>query len=213
MGMLQDYAAMRKAWSSFTPLTKLFFAASFLVTTMSIASLAEDVAKFRGFIVTAVVFYRGLTRPLARMLDVRQMTVDVYVLMLVIIGAQFRATLVAKDRHLPRRGEFRLIALVVATIGAAKFLARSADEQTRSGVALLAALLLILLWDGVRAYVDPGKTEFRRKLLHFLGIEDDETKRLQSRLQLSYIGAAALLVALIAAISRGLRPFYLQWGQ
>ena len=68
MGIQGDFNELKEAWSSFSPLSKVFFGATFLGSCLSVSSIADGVFKLRGFIVTAIDFYHSLVEPLTRLI-------------------------------------------------------------------------------------------------------------------------------------------------
>ncbi|MBW2664224.1 MAG: hypothetical protein JRD93_20170 [Deltaproteobacteria bacterium] len=63
MGLREDFQSLQESWADFSSATKIFLCGTFLVSSMAIASIADATFKLRGFITTAIDFYRALTAP------------------------------------------------------------------------------------------------------------------------------------------------------
>lgn len=96
MGMRGDFNDLKEAWSSFSLLTKIFLAGSFLTSSLSLASIADSVFKLRGFIEMAIAFYHSLVEPLTALiaeyigLDLVQGQVDGIILVTIITTSFIR---------------------------------------------------------------------------------------------------------------------------
>ncbi|EOX4464584.1 hypothetical protein ACSQUR_004378 [Vibrio alginolyticus] len=60
MGIAEDFVGMKSKWSEWAWTTKLFFIASFLLSCLSIASLADQVYQFKSFVAEGIAFWRSV---------------------------------------------------------------------------------------------------------------------------------------------------------
>jgi hypothetical protein len=201
----EDYESLRKVWEGCSPLTKILIAGHFLATSLSMASIADKTAALRGFVTTTVHFYRTLTAPVAHRLKMPQIEIDSFVLLMILIVAQWRATITAKDRFRLTSGEYKLALWLFVFRVVFRYTTKSMNQDVATAWWCLSCVTLLLLWDAMRGWFssrpNSKASDFIAKIF---GIEASDTKRLQSRLTVSYFGAAFLLVALVAAISEGL---------
>ena len=58
MGLKDDWNGLIRGWSNFSLATRIFLVVSFFLSCASIASLADSVYQFKGFILTAIEYYR-----------------------------------------------------------------------------------------------------------------------------------------------------------
>lgn len=207
MGIKEDYDTLKKIWPELSPPIKLISAILFLINLGAIASLAETVADLRGFIVTAVHFYRMLTSLITQVWSAPQITIDAFSVLLLLIVSQFLASVFAKDRLFwPSPGSKKLIFWVILIMVLMKlFFTTILDKPTGSAISAFVIVILILLWDFVRGYCGQWNSKWGNKLSRIFGLEANETSRLQSRYTIYYITTAVLLFAIIAAISEGIR--------
>lgn len=204
MGVKEDYESIRKVWDGCSPLTKILIAAHFLASSLTMASIADRTAAFRGFVTTAVHFYRALTAPVAHRLKISQIDIDSFVLLMVLIVAQWRATSTAKDSFRLTPGEYKLGLWLFMFSLAFRYTTKSMAKDAAAWW-YLSVVTLLLIWDVMRGWFSSHSNSKVFKFFYNLfGIEAGATKRLQSRLTVSYFGAAFLLFAIVAAISEGL---------
>lgn len=205
MGVREDYESLRKIWGGCSPLTKLLIAGHFLATALSMASIADRTAAFRGFVTATVHFYRTLTAPVAHRLKMPQIDIDGFVLLMILIVAQWHATITAKDSFRLTPGEYKLGLWLFVFLLLFRYATKSMDKNAATAWWCLSCVTLLLLWDVMRGWFS-GRPDSKvcKFIAKIFGIEVSATKRLQSRLTVSYFGAAFLLFALVAAISEGL---------
>lgn len=58
MGLQDDWNELKKMWGNCSLATRIFLAVSFFLSCASVSSLADGVFQFRGFLQTAIEFYR-----------------------------------------------------------------------------------------------------------------------------------------------------------
>lgn len=68
MSLLGDFDEIKRSWKALPGWLKVVISASFLVSVLSIGSLADSVFQLKGFFAEAVAFYRMLFGPLASVL-------------------------------------------------------------------------------------------------------------------------------------------------
>jgi len=119
MGIRDDLNDLKKSWSSFSPLTKVFFGATFLTSSLSLASIADSVFQLRGFISTAIDFYRSLVEPLRALvaeylrLEFVQVQVDEVIFLTLIVGSYLRAGRVVR---MPSQRRDNILMVLVAAL-------------------------------------------------------------------------------------------------
>ena len=97
MGIKDDFEGLTQTWKTLSAPIKVFLAANFLVSSLSIASISDSIFKFKGFIKAAVEFYQLCTGMVLGFLtkyvyiDLVQVQIDVIILFLLFGGAFYRS--------------------------------------------------------------------------------------------------------------------------
>ncbi len=92
MDLHKELEEFKELWSNRTPLGKLALSMSFILSIMSVGSLADTVYSFKGFIVYGFKFYRDLSEPIRIALSnfigisISQANQDLLVLLCLFLG-------------------------------------------------------------------------------------------------------------------------------
>jgi len=70
MGIQEDFDKLKSLWPTMSVMAKGVMIGSFLLSLLSIGSIADIVFEFKGFIVTAIVFYHKITAPVVQFFSV-----------------------------------------------------------------------------------------------------------------------------------------------
>jgi len=198
MELQDNWKKHKSMWSNCSPGGKFFLSVSFLLSCASVASLADEVFQFRGFILTAIEFYRIPVNHVTEALngywhlDVKRSTVEMFVLN-ALLAASFSMALNAFFKATLTRYVL-LVAYVafVTILDLQDWSFADAPRPDNLPYYFYAVLLATLSFSG---FLIPEKTEEARQTgsIH--------------RLAVGYILTILLFVAVIAAISAGLaRP-------
>lgn len=205
MGIQGDFNELKEAWSSFSPLSKVFFGATFLGSCLSVSSIADGVLKLRGFIVTAIDFYHSLVEPLTRLiaeyigLELGQGQVDGIILMTLITVSIIRANRVLWLGNV--KAELLQVLSWALMMGGIIFLDDGSGRVSRILISLFVIIILPVaayprMVFKVAEVASLGKWRYGRR---------DELDLMRAyRLAAINIFAVLLLVASVAAISEGL---------
>ncbi len=202
MTIKEDWAQLIAGWKKLSPIGKLVGAVLFVMSALSIASLADSVFALKGFIAVAIGFYHTFAIPIAAFLsgllrfNIEQELFDLIVAAILINTATTKAAfaeVVQNNVPVPRLAYFMhqaifLAAWIVAAI--VLFLISPTGG-------LLVATVSFPLWWLVRGFV--MSKVFKRKQTF--------EERVDRRTSV-YIFTVYTVVAILAAISEGLaRPF------
>jgi len=157
MGLKGDLSELAVVWRSSPWRVKLFLAISGFLATSSIASLAEAVAKWKGFLLTGIAFHRQyVSEPVATALrdwlslPLTRDRVDWIILYGLIMAATLRG--IAFELHNSRSRSRRilsaiLLAFVVTTACIAVFRVVRAPPVGRADLSpLVAAYVFLFFW-------------------------------------------------------------------
>ncbi len=191
MPLQEDWNELKKTWSKLSHLGKIISVVSFVITCTSVASLADSIFEFRGFILTGIEFYRSILDYLQVIgLVISGPKRDVFVAMLLIITGVMKH----HDSNTPLfLFPYSVYIMVVPVVPIGLIF----DEPDRA--------LVQAVWMGSIAL-------FQFLVILSYAIIPFVTKRelpytLSARFILRYILTICFLIAVIAAISEGLtRP-------
>lgn len=176
MGLQDDLQTLKRTWTSLSLLGKIFFGASFLCSTASVASIADVVFSFKGFIVEGTRFYHQctafFTNWVTNLLDIKvnQMTIDALIIVSVFCGSFLKAQKGTNPRH--------VIGYALAVVATYLVGMDSVSYYPVYVASVMVFFILYLKWqDGQKTIV---------------------------RITLVYMGAVMLLIAIIAGLSEGL---------
>jgi len=205
MGIQGDFNELKKAWSSFSPLTKVFFGAIFFGSCLSVSSIADGVFKLRGFIVTAIDFYHSLVQPLTAFiaeyvgLDLGQGQVDGIILMTLITTSIIRVNRVRGPRDV--KADIMQIISWGSMMGGIIFLDDGSGRVSRILISCFVIIILLAvvyprMVFKVAEVASLGKRQYgRRDELYFIR---------GYKLAVINILAVSLFVAVVAGVSEGL---------
>lgn len=160
-----DWTEAAQLWRSAPWRIKVLLVLSGFLSTASLVSLAEVVAKWKGFLLTGVTFYReNITGPVVAglrewfTLPIRPAWIDYLTVALIVTAALLRTVFVAWKIHRSRRERTALVLLVTFMIaGAGRVLYRSVtapevdDPSLLRCAALYAITMLIMSIPPIRA--------------------------------------------------------------
>lgn len=202
MTIKDDWAELIAGWKKLSPIGKLIGVVLFAMSVLSIASLADSVFALRGFIESAIDFYRALTSPIAAFLSkllrfrIEQELFDLVAAAILINTATEKAAfteLSQSEVAVPRLLYFLHHAISLITwiiVAMVLFLINPTGG-------LILATVSLPMWWLVRGYV--MNKIFKR--------EQTFEERVDRRTSV-YILTVYTVVAILAAISEGLaRPF------
>nr|ABE73745.1 putative cytochrome/quinol oxidase [Parazoarcus communis] len=190
MDIIEEVKDFKKIWANRTPTGKIILAVSFVLSAISIGSLADTVFAFKGFIVEAINFYQHISEPARQYLsdllgvNISRFSQDSLTMLILTIGAQSRID----DSNKKTRSWFKLTFCLVplALVG---WLAPKLLLPVMSGEVLVLLMFIMAPF--------------------FYAVAVNEKSRIyKSDYQLAaYILLVYFCVACIAAISSGLsRP-------
>jgi hypothetical protein len=196
---LQDDGNERKSmWSNCSPGGKIFLAVSFILTCAPVASLADGIFQFRGFILTAIEFYRIPINYVIEALNsywdlaVKRSTVEMFVLNSLLAASFSKALNVFFKPTLTRYAVIVIYVMFVTILDYQDWSFGDAPRPVNLPYYFYAVLLASLSFSG---FLMPGKTEQARQIVSI------------HRSAVGYILTILLLVTVIAVISEGLtRP-------
>ena len=91
MAFKDDVESLLKDWHDFSTEWKLISMTMLVASILSLGSLAENVFKFKGFLVVGISFYQELTRPVVEILQIEGYVVDFLVILGLYLSASWRA--------------------------------------------------------------------------------------------------------------------------
>ncbi len=203
MSLWGDLNELRDQWRSLSPLARVIAATLFVVSLLSVSSIADSIYSFRGFLGNAVAQYRGLTSPLVGWLDkitpadVTQANFEFLTLLTILIGINVRV----QRRHLhDSKQRRRVLAIGLGLLLFAYAMEFLVGSETRSSDLLYAAVMFpvacIGLWS--LGFLFRGSPE------HEEGVKRSQSVFLNMFLQSMLV---YLVIAILAAVSEGLtRP-------
>lgn len=203
MGLADDFNGLKVLWGNLSPIAKVFLGASFLVTALSIGSLADAIFEFKGFVVGAVTGYRAVVAPIIEWievyirLEISQQLFDLVVSVTLVVVAQdralFKEVTEGVEIDIPILASFGLSAVVfyLLFLGVVVFMASLTGY-------VVATVFFAISWPTVFIVRPFIKRIFRRNF------SKDDVLDLRAGM---YILSIYLFVAVVAAISEGLaRP-------
>jgi len=198
MALQDDWNERKSVWSNCSPGGKIFLAVSFILSCASVTSLADENLQFRGFILTAIEFYRIPVNYVIEALNsywelaVRRSTVEMFVLNSLLAASFSKALNVFFKPTLTRHVFIVIYVVFVTSLDYQDWSLGDAPRPDNLPYYFYAVLLASLSFSG---FLITGKTEEARQTASI------------HRLAVGYILTILLLVAVIAAISKGLtRP-------
>ena len=213
MGIRDDFNELKEAWSSFSPLIKVFFGATFLTSSLSLASIADSAFKLRGFIVTAIDFYHSLVEPLTTLiaeylrLNLAQDQVDVVIFMTIIVGSSLRAGRVLRMSS-QRRDDIVLVLLAASIMALVIFHNHGAEVYLFLNLLFVITVSLTLIFPKGQLVFNKAVSRALKKAsfgkIDFLEERDDLLRLRQAQLLGINVLAIFLFVAVVAGISEGL---------
>lgn len=197
MGLADDFNGLKALWGNLSPIAKVFLGASFLLTALSIGSLADAVFEFKGFVVGALAGYRAVVAPIIDKLEISQQVFDLVVAVTLLAAAQDRA----RYRELTENVEIdiRIITtfILFAVVFYLLFLGVVVFVASFTGY-VVATVFFAITWPTVMIVRPFIKRIFRPNF------SKDDVLDLRAGM---YILSIYVFVAVVAAISEGLaRP-------
>lgn len=207
MGLKGDIAEVKAAWSQSPWWMKAWLCLSAYLAMSSIASLAETVVKWKGFILDAINFYRrcisfpikDLLRPLG--LHLSEFQVDLLIIYILVLASMVR-TLIVMTRELPgtRRLKFvplmtiYYVILIFVVILISSFWSVKLLETLPFHV--LIAILFPLLYHFPLMWATRSEKEIGKKVTKFC-----------NQIYILYLvqmGSSVVVLCILAAINKGL---------
>ena len=194
MALQDDWKVRKSMWSKCSPGGKLFLVVSFILSCAAVSSLADGIFQFRGFILTAIEFFRLPINHLIEVLNsywdlvVKRSTVEMFVLNSLLAASFSTALNVFFKPTLTRYVFIVIYVMFVSTLDYQDWSFRDAPRPENLPYYFYAVLLASL---SIGGFLMPGKT-----------VEARQTASIH-RLAVGYILTILLLVAAIASISEG----------
>ncbi len=182
-------------WSNCSLGGKIFLAACFILSCASVSSLADGIFQFRGFILTAIEFYRIPINSVVDVLNsywdlaVKRSTVEMFVLNFLLAASFSKALNVVFELSLTRYVFIVIYVMFVTILDYQDWSLGDAPRLDNLPYYFYAVLLASL---SISGFLMTGKTEEARQMASI------------HRLAVGYILIILLLVAVIAVISEGL---------
>jgi len=198
MALQDDWNERKSVWSNCSSGGKIFLAISFILSCASVSSLADGIFQFRGFILTAIEFYRIPINYVTEALNsywglaVKRSTVEMFVLNSLLVASFSKALNVFFKPTLTRHVFIVIYVIFVTILDYQDWSLGDAPRPDNLPYYFYAVLLASLSFSG---FLMPGKTEKVRQIVCI------------HRSAVGYILTILLLVTVIAVISEGLtRP-------
>lgn len=147
MGIKEDFQKLATSWRKLSTIWKTVLGALLVIQFLSLASIANSVYEFKGFIAAGINFYQAVTEPLLILFRFLKLNffsrelLDSFTLIILTFGVLSKASRAVDASKISKSEMYSILIIIIAIITLYEFL----DASPISSIGMLGSMLVITI--------------------------------------------------------------------